>query len=97
MFCEKSKYLKGTKTRETLIQCVDLRADQTIGRAATSKNDPRILAIVSRELVARKHAIISLVIFLTNEASEEWVSVVTRKKKMSVLIILLQRFKLMKY
>ena len=53
VFCEKSKYLKGTKTRETLIlQCVDLRANQTIRRAATSKNDPRILAIVSRELVA---------------------------------------------
>ncbi|XP_019613858.1 PREDICTED: uncharacterized protein LOC109461832 [Branchiostoma belcheri] len=52
VFCEKSKYLKGTKTREALIQCVDLRADHTIRRAAVSKNDPRILAIVTRELVA---------------------------------------------
>ena len=52
VFCEKAKYLKGTKTREALIQCVDLRADSTIRRAAVGKNDPRILAIVTRELVA---------------------------------------------
>ena len=52
VFCEKAKYLKGTKTREALIQCVDLRADSTIRRAAEGKNDPRILAIVTRELVA---------------------------------------------
>ncbi|CAH3148276.1 unnamed protein product, partial [Porites evermanni] len=52
VYCEKAKYLKGTKTREAIIQCVDLRADSTIGRAAMGKNDPRILAIVTRELVA---------------------------------------------
>lgn len=52
VFCEKAKYLKGSKTREALMQCVDLRADSTIRRAAMSKNDSRILAIVSRELVA---------------------------------------------
>ena len=52
VFCEKAKYLKGIKTREALIQCVDLRADNTVRRAAMSKNDSRILAIVSRELVA---------------------------------------------
>ena len=52
LLCEKAKYLKGTKTREALIQSVDLRADSTIRRAAVGKNDPRILAIVTRELVA---------------------------------------------
>ncbi|CAH3131725.1 unnamed protein product, partial [Porites lobata] len=52
VFCEKAKYLKGTKTREAPIQCVDLCADSTIRRAAVGKNDPRILAIVTRELVA---------------------------------------------
>ena len=52
VFCEKAKYLKGTKTREALIQCVDLRVDNTIRRAAVGRNDPRILAIVTRELVA---------------------------------------------
>ena len=52
VFCEKTKYLRGTKTREALVQCIDLRADNTIRRAAVGKNDPRILAIVTRELVA---------------------------------------------
>ena len=52
VFCEKAKYLKGTKTREALIQCVDLRVDSTIRRAAVGRNDPRTLAIVIRELVA---------------------------------------------
>ena len=51
VFCEKAKYLKGTKPREALIQSVDLRVDSTIRRAAVAKNDPRILAIVTRELV----------------------------------------------
>ena len=52
VFCEKAKYLKGTKTRVALIQSVDLRVDSTIRRAAVGKNDPRILAIVTREIVA---------------------------------------------
>lgn len=52
VFCRKTKYLKETKTREALIQCVDLRADNTIKRAAVGKNNPQILAIVMRELVA---------------------------------------------
>ena len=52
VFCEKAKYLKGTKTIEALIQCVDLRVDNNIRRAAVGRNDPRILAIVTRELVA---------------------------------------------
>ncbi len=34
------------------MQCLDLHADKTVRRAAASKNDSRILAIVSRELVA---------------------------------------------
>ena len=34
-----------------LIQSVDRRVDSTIRRAAVGKNDPRILAIVTRELV----------------------------------------------
>ena len=35
-----------------LIQSVDLRVDSTIRRATVGKNDPRILAIVTGELVA---------------------------------------------
>lgn len=45
---------KGAKTREALIQCVDLRADNKIWRGASSKNNSRILAIVTREPVARE-------------------------------------------
>ena len=53
IFCEKSsKYLKGQKTRESLMQCLELRADYSIRKAATSKQDHRILAILTRELVA---------------------------------------------
>eukprot|EP00058_Branchiostoma_floridae_P000336 XP_002585824.1 hypothetical protein BRAFLDRAFT_111039 [Branchiostoma floridae] len=47
------KYIRGTNTREALIiQCVDLRADNAIRNAVLRKNDSKILAIASRELVA---------------------------------------------
>ena len=37
-----------------MIQCVDMRADETIRKAAVGKNDLRMLAVVSTELVAAK-------------------------------------------
>lgn len=53
IFCEKSsKYLKGQTSREPLIQCSELRADDWVWKAAVSKQDQRMLAITSRELVA---------------------------------------------
>lgn len=53
IFCNKSsKYLKGENTREPIIQCVELRADDKIRSAATKRLDQRILALLSRELVA---------------------------------------------
>lgn len=53
IFCEKSsKYVKGQNTREPLIQCSELRADDQIIKAAVTKLDQRMLAITSRELVA---------------------------------------------
>lgn len=53
IFCDKpNKYLRGQKTRELLTQCVELRADEKIRKAAVAKVDNRMLAIVSRELVA---------------------------------------------
>lgn len=53
IFCEKSsKYLKGAKTREPLIQCVELRADEKIRKAAKRKLNQRILGLLSRDLVA---------------------------------------------
>ena len=53
IFCEKrSKYLKGTRNREPLVQCRDLRADHSIRKSAMEKKDSRILAIAARETVA---------------------------------------------
>ena len=68
IFCEKkSKYLKGTRKREPLVQCRDLCADHSIRKSAMEKiacarrrisepemekKDSRILAIASREIVA---------------------------------------------
>ena len=52
IFCQRDKYKKGSRNRENLTQCRDLRADQSIREAAITKHDTRILAEVSRELVA---------------------------------------------
>jgi len=53
IFCECSnKCLKGTSTRETLIQAVDLRADMKLRKVATEKGDTKLLAITSRDIVA---------------------------------------------
>lgn len=53
IICEKSsKYMKGQNTREPLIQCSELRAEDWIRKAAVTKLDQRMLAITSRELVA---------------------------------------------
>lgn len=53
IFCQKStKYLKGQHTRDALVQCHQLRADAKIRGAAQKKMDGRILALVSRDLVA---------------------------------------------
>ena len=54
IFCEKDKYTRNSRTREELIQCLDMRADKTIRKAVVGKNDHRMLAVVSRELVAAK-------------------------------------------
>lgn len=37
-----------------MIQCLDMHADETIRKAAVGTNDHRMLAVVSRELVAAK-------------------------------------------
>ena len=54
IFCEKDKYTRNSRTREELIQCLNMRTDETIRKAAVGKNDHRMLAVVSRELVAAK-------------------------------------------
>ena len=44
--------LKGKDVREKLIQCIDLRADENIRKTALANNDSKLLAIMSRDLVA---------------------------------------------
>ena len=53
IFCDKnSKYRKREKSRENLVKCVDLRADGKIRKVSIEKGDRKIIALVSRELVA---------------------------------------------
>ena len=52
IFCNKDKFLKGSKSREKLTQAVQLRADQTLRECATRKGDDKILSVTSRDMVA---------------------------------------------
>ena len=53
LFCNKiSKYTKGENTRENLVKCVDLRADDKIRKMALMNGDERIIGLVCRDLVA---------------------------------------------
>ena len=52
IFGKKIKFMKNPKSREKLIQAVQLRADTTLRNCAILKNDARILAITSRDIVA---------------------------------------------
>jgi hypothetical protein len=53
IFCDKeTKYIKGTKTREELMQSLELRSDEKVRQASANKCDSKILAKTSRELVA---------------------------------------------
>ena len=53
IFCEKvAKYKKGSRSREPLDQSSDFRTDDCIRATAIATGDVRIIAIVSRDLVA---------------------------------------------
>ena len=93
MFCEKAKYLKATKTREALIQSIDLHVDSTIRRAAAGKNDPRILAIVTREFIEAEACYHKSCYRDYTRNFKELLAVVIRKRKMSVLHIPMQNHK----
>ena len=47
-----SKYLSGTRTQEHLSRCVELRADAKVREVATRRLDKKVLAALSRDLVA---------------------------------------------
>ena len=53
IFCQKpTAYKKSARTRDPLTQCVDLRADASIRKAAITGGDSRIIGLASRDLVA---------------------------------------------
>ena len=53
IFCDKvNKYRKNSNSREKLTQCCELRADQTLRECAIKKEDGKVLAIMSRDIVA---------------------------------------------
>ena len=53
IFCQKkTAYKKGARTRDPLTQCVDLRANASIRKAAIAAGDGRIIGLASRDLVA---------------------------------------------
>lgn len=88
VFCNKTKYLKGTKTREALIQCVDMRADERIRRAALSKSDSKILAIVARELVAAE-ACYHKSCYCDYTRNVKYLSTVMKRKKKMIIVMMI--------
>lgn len=53
IFCDKkTKYITGSKTREPLMQSLELRSDAKVRQAAIGKLDNKMLAITSRNIVA---------------------------------------------
>ena len=52
IFCNKVKFMKNPKSREKLIQAVQLRADHALRQCAILNEDSRIVAITSRDIVA---------------------------------------------
>ena len=56
MFCQQTKRVKGTETKEKLNLCVELRADKLIKEASLLHNDPRIAALCTDALLAKEAA-----------------------------------------
>ena len=53
IFCKKKdKYLKGQNSREALTQARQLCTDETLKKCAERKQDSRIIALLTRDLVA---------------------------------------------
>lgn len=52
LFCSTAKYLKGSRTRAPLVRCRELRVDNTLRAVETRKNDSKVPALLSREMVA---------------------------------------------
>ena len=52
IFCEKTKRIKGTLSREKLVKATQLRVDDTLRKCAVDRGDAKIIALTCRDLVA---------------------------------------------
>jgi hypothetical protein len=52
LFCEKTKLMKGTCSREKLIKATQLRVDDTLRKCATDRGDAKIIGLTCRDIVA---------------------------------------------
>ena len=56
IFCQKTKRVRGTETKEKLNLCVEFRADKLIKEACLLQNNPRIAALCTDDLIAKEAA-----------------------------------------
>ena len=56
MFCQKTKLVKGTNTKEKLYLCVEMRAHKVICEARLFYDNERIAALCSGDLIAKEAA-----------------------------------------
>ena len=56
IFCQKTKRVRGTETKEKLNLCVEFRADKLIKEACLLQNNPRIAALCNDDLIAKEAA-----------------------------------------
>ena len=54
IFCHSEKFLKNSRTREKLSNCMQIRADITVRKVAKERNDTAVLAITADELIAKE-------------------------------------------
>ena len=80
IFCKKQKYLKNSKTRETLLSCTMFSADEKIKEASKIRSDAEIIVLSADDLIAKEahyHAtcyrLYTLVIYTQNAVHEEGV------------------------
>ena len=69
LICRKVKFIRKTRTREILVLCTNLRADQTLEMACQQKTGERMIAAGSDTLVAKKRIITRLAIKALPETS----------------------------
>jgi hypothetical protein len=54
IFCNKAKRVRKTDTKEKLLSCAELRADDSIRKASLLRGDQRIAAITTDDLIAKE-------------------------------------------